>query len=113
MTGLVPYLLLPGTARAALTRYAEIFGGELALHSYADFGRDDGPADAIAHGVLSGPAVQRIVESPLREVVVTNSIAPTPEVLASGKIRVISIAKLLAEAIRRIHNSDSVSSLFV
>jgi PhnB protein len=55
MTGLVPYLLLPGTARAALTRYAEIFGGQLALHSYADFGRDDGPADAIAHGILSGP----------------------------------------------------------
>jgi PhnB protein len=54
MTGLVPYLLLPGTARAALTRYAEIFGGELTLHSYEEFGRDDGPADAIAHGTLSG-----------------------------------------------------------
>jgi ribose-phosphate pyrophosphokinase len=77
---------------------------------------DKGAKSVVAcatHGVLSGPAVQRIVESPLREVVVTNSIAPTPEVLASGKIRVISIAKLLAEAIRRIHNSDSVSSLFV
>jgi PhnB protein len=55
MTGLVPYLLLPGTARAALTRYAEIFGGELVLHSYAEFGRDDGPGDAIAHGMLDGP----------------------------------------------------------
>ncbi len=55
MAGLTPYLLLPGTAREALTRYHEIFGGELELNSYADFGRDDGPADAIAHGSLRGP----------------------------------------------------------
>lgn len=54
MAGLVPYLLLPGTAREALTRYHAIFGGELTLNSYADFQRDDGPADAIAHGVLTG-----------------------------------------------------------
>ena len=65
------------------------------------------------HGVLSGPAVQRIEESPLEQVVVTNSIAPSPETRASKKIRYISIARLLGEAIRRIHNSDSVSSLFV
>ena len=55
MAGLVPYLMLPGTAREALTHYHEIFGGELQLNSYADFGRDDGPADAIAHGQLTGP----------------------------------------------------------
>jgi len=65
------------------------------------------------HGVLSGPAVQRIMDSPLSEVVVTNSIAPSLEVASCPKIRFISIARLLAEAIRRIHNSDSVSSLFV
>lgn len=65
------------------------------------------------HGVLSGPAVQRIEESPLEQVVVTNSIAPSAETRASKKIRYISIARLLGEAIRRIHNSDSVSSLFV
>jgi ribose-phosphate pyrophosphokinase len=65
------------------------------------------------HPVLSGPAVQRIVASPLAEVVVTNSIPLTPEAKASGKIRPISIARLLGEAIRRIHHSDSVSSLFV
>jgi ribose-phosphate pyrophosphokinase len=63
--------------------------------------------------VLSGPAVQRIEESPLEQVVVTNSIAPSAETRASKKIRYISIARLLGEAIRRIHNSDSVSSLFV
>jgi len=54
MTGLTPYLHLPGTARAALSFYRDVFGGELVLHSYADFGRDDGPADAIAHGMLQG-----------------------------------------------------------
>ena len=65
------------------------------------------------HGVFSGPAIQRIQESPLTECVVTNSIAPSEEARACPKIRVISIGRLLGEAIRRIHNSDSVSSLFV
>jgi ribose-phosphate pyrophosphokinase len=65
------------------------------------------------HGVLSGPAVQRIEESPLEEVVVTNSILPSEEARNSKKIKFLSIARLLGEAIRRIHNSDSVSSLFV
>jgi ribose-phosphate pyrophosphokinase len=65
------------------------------------------------HGVLSGPAVQRIEQSPLAEVVVTNSVPLSEEARACKKIRVLSIARLLGEAIRRIHNSDSVSSLFV
>jgi ribose-phosphate pyrophosphokinase len=65
------------------------------------------------HGVLSGPAVQRITESPLEEVVVTNSIPPSEETKSCEKIKVLSIGRLLGEAIRRIHNSDSVSSLFV
>jgi ribose-phosphate pyrophosphokinase len=65
------------------------------------------------HGVLSGPAVQRIQDSPLDEVVVTNSIPLSDEARASKKIKTVSIARLLGEAIRRIHNSDSVSSLFV
>lgn len=65
------------------------------------------------HGVLSGPAVQRITESSLKEVVVTNSIGPSPETAGCPKIRFLSTASLLAEALRRIHNSDSVSSLFV
>jgi ribose-phosphate pyrophosphokinase len=66
-----------------------------------------------SHGVLSGPAVQRIVESPLEEVVVSNSIPPNKEALASKRVRYLSIGRLLGEAIRRIHNKDSVSSLFV
>ncbi|SDW09459.1 PhnB protein [Arthrobacter sp. cf158] len=48
------YISFPGTAREALGFYAEVFGGELALHTYQDFGRNDGPPGAIAHGTLSG-----------------------------------------------------------
>lgn len=65
------------------------------------------------HAVLSGPAIKRIGDSPLSEVVVTNSIPLTDVAKATGKFKVVSIARLMAEAIRRIHNSDSVSSLFV
>jgi ribose-phosphate pyrophosphokinase len=65
------------------------------------------------HAVLSGPAMDRIMDSPLSEVVVTNSIPLSPEAANSGRIKQISIARLLGEAIRRIHHSDSVSSLFV
>lgn len=54
MTRLTLYLHFPGTARDALTAYQGVFGGDLELHTFAEFGREDGPADAIAHGVLSG-----------------------------------------------------------
>lgn len=55
MTAPQLYVSFPGTAREALGFYAEIFGGELSLYTYAEFSRTDGPLDAIAHGVLSGP----------------------------------------------------------
>ncbi len=83
-----------------------------AARAVMDYGAKSVVACA-THGVLSGPAVQRIEESALTEVVVTNSIAPSDEAKACSKIRVLSIGRLLGEAIRRIHNSDSVSSLFV
>jgi len=54
MTGATPYFQFPGTARAALTRYQQIFGGELKTWDYGEFGRTDGPADAVAHGTLDG-----------------------------------------------------------
>jgi len=65
-----------------------------------------------SHGVLSGPAVERIAASPLTEVVVTDTIALSEAAKACSKIRQVSIARLLGEAIKRIHSSDSVSSLF-
>lgn len=70
-------------------------------------------AACATHGVLSGQAVKRIADSPLSEVVITNSIPLTEDAKLMPKFKVVSIARLLAEAIRRIHNSDSVSSLFV
>jgi PhnB protein len=54
VTSPLVYLSFPGTAREALGFYADVFGGELSLHTYEDFGRSDGPPDAIAHGVLDG-----------------------------------------------------------
>jgi ribose-phosphate pyrophosphokinase len=64
------------------------------------------------HAVLSGPAVERIEASPLREVVVTNTI-PTENACRSSKIKCLSVAKLLAEAILSIHDETSVSKLFI
>lgn len=61
------------------------------------------------HGVLSGDAVSRIETSPLKKVFITDSI---PRKKTSPKIEVISIASLLAEAIKRSHNNESISSLF-
>jgi len=62
------------------------------------------------HPVLSGPALDRIKSSPLEEVVVTNSI---PVARRSAQITVLTVAPLLGEAIRRIHDEESVSTLFV
>ncbi|KQQ01621.1 hypothetical protein ASG06_13430 [Rathayibacter sp. Leaf185] len=53
--GAVPYLFLPGSAREALSFYGSVFGGELELHTRAEFGRQDGSPEAIAHGSLRGP----------------------------------------------------------
>jgi ribose-phosphate pyrophosphokinase len=64
------------------------------------------------HPVLSGPAIPRIEGSPLEKVIVTNSIPLGPD-RRHAKITVLSVAPLLAEAIRRIHDVDSGSTLFV
>jgi ribose-phosphate pyrophosphokinase len=65
------------------------------------------------HAVLSGPAVERITKSPIRELVVTNSIPLRDDGVSCGKIRVLSIAPLLARGIRSIHEGGSISTLFV
>jgi ribose-phosphate pyrophosphokinase len=64
------------------------------------------------HGVLSGKAVERIAGSKLKSMVVTDSIEPTPLMKTCANLRTISIAPLLGEAMRRINNEASVSSLF-
>ncbi len=55
MTAPTPYLHFPGSAREALTFYQGVFGGELTVHTRADFGATDGDLDAVAHGILDGP----------------------------------------------------------
>jgi len=65
------------------------------------------------HPVLSGPAVERIENSNLDELVVTDTIPLREEARRSSRIRQVSIAELLAETVRRINNDESVSSLFM
>jgi len=65
------------------------------------------------HAVLSGPAVERITESKLKEVVVSNSIPLSREAAGCGKIRQLSVAPLLARAVQSIHEETSVSALFL
>jgi ribose-phosphate pyrophosphokinase len=65
------------------------------------------------HGVFADEAVQKIIEAPIEQVVTTNSIPLSPEGQACPKIKVLSVAKLLGEAIRSIHAETSVSKLFI
>ena len=76
----------------------------------------NGAARVIAcavHGVLSGPAIDRIEKSPIDKMIVTNTIPLTAAGQACGKIVVLSVARLLGQAIKSIHEETSVSSLFV
>ena len=77
----------------------------------------DAGAEAVfaccTHPVLSGPEIERVRGSVLEELVVTNSIPLRPEAQQTDKIKVLSIAPLMGEAIRRIHHEESISSLFV
>ena len=65
------------------------------------------------HAVLSGPAVERIKESVLETLIVTDSIPLREDAASVEKIQVVSVAGILGEAIKRIHDDDSVSSLFI
>ncbi len=65
------------------------------------------------HGVLSGPAIDRINASDIEEVVITDTIPLGEKAALTSKIKVLSIAGLLAETVKRIHEDESVSSLFV
>ena len=67
---------------------------------------------AITHPILSGPALKRVAESSLSELIVTDTIPLRPEAVDHAKIKVVSVARHIGEAIRRINNEESVSSLF-
>ena len=85
------------------------------LCNAADALKEAGATDVaayITHGVLSGKAVERVNSSSLRKLIITDSIQPSQSALDSDKIRVLPIAPLLGEAINRIADESSVSSLF-
>jgi ribose-phosphate pyrophosphokinase len=85
-----------------LCKAAEVLieNGAKEVHSY------------ITHGVLSGPAVERITNSVMKSLVITDTIAPTPEVLKASNIRIVPTAPMFAQAILNTWNGTSVSSLF-
>lgn len=66
---------------------------------------------ACTHGILSGPAIERIAKSPIQELVITNTI-PLPKEKQIDKIKVVSIAPLFAETIKRIHEKQPLGELF-
>ena len=66
----------------------------------------------VSHGVLSGKACERVEGSVLTELVITDTIEASGTVKAAGKVRQVSVAPLIGEAIRRIANEESVSKLF-
>jgi ribose-phosphate pyrophosphokinase len=77
--------------------------------------REAGATEVFAcctHPVLSGPAIERVEKSIMKELIVTDTIPLSPQARACSKVRVLSLAQLLAEAIRRTHNEESISSLF-
>ena len=65
------------------------------------------------HGVLSGAAMKKIDDSPIKELIITDTINQKDRQVMSGKIKVLSVASILGEAVKRIHDEDSVSSLFI
>ncbi len=83
-----------------------------AAHAIINAGASSVSACA-SHAVFSGKAIQRITESPLSHVVVTNTIPLDEAGAACQKVRVKSVGRLLGEAIKRIHHGDSISSLFM
>jgi len=89
-------------------------GGTLvkSAHALKEKGADKVYA-CCAHGVFAGDAIKKISAAPLEQVVATNSIPLSPGAEHCGKIQVLSVAKLLADAIRSIHEETSVSKLFI
>ena len=67
----------------------------------------------ITHPVLSGPAIERLENSSIDELIVTNSIPLTPDAKKCSKIRVISLANVIAECIKRLSNEESLSEMFL
>jgi ribose-phosphate pyrophosphokinase len=95
--------------------FDDIIDGGGTLGNAAEALMKDGASEVsayVSHGVLSGGSVERIEASALKEVVVTDTIDGPDHVRGSKKVRYVSVAPLIGEAIRRIANEESVSKLF-
>jgi len=95
--------------------FDDIIDGGATLAGAAAALAEQGAAEVsayVTHGVLSGEATERVKASVLKELVITNSIEAPERVISCEKIRVVSVAPLIGEAIRRIANEESVSKLF-
>ena len=85
--------------------------GDLGLRPHRPFHRAHVPVDLSESPVFSGPAVERLASAPIKECIVTNTI-PLDMSKMPSNIKQISVAPLLAQAISRIHDDESISSLF-
>jgi ribose-phosphate pyrophosphokinase len=65
------------------------------------------------HAVLSGPAIERVEGAPLTELVVSDTIKLSDQAAQCAKVRVLSVASLVAEAVKRVHTGESISTLFL
>jgi ribose-phosphate pyrophosphokinase len=83
-----------------------------AAQALTDSGASRVLASAV-HGVLSGPAMERIEAAPIDRLVITNTVPLTADKARCEKVVVLSVARLLAQAVRSIHEETSVSKLFV
>ena len=82
----------------------------------ADALKEHGAGKVVAyatHAVLSGPAIDNLTQSQIDEIVVTDTIPLSETAQGCGKIRQLSVANMLAETIRRIHEEESVSSIYM
>jgi ribose-phosphate pyrophosphokinase len=86
-----------------LVEAAKLLKGKGALDIYV----------AATHPILCGPALERLADAPIKQITVTDTVPLSQEAKDLGKIKVLSVAPLLGEAIRRIHKDESVSSLFI
>ncbi len=82
-----------------------------AAHALLDNGAT-GVVAVTTHGVLSGPAIERIVSSKLEEIIITDTIEVSKDICSISKIKVLSVASIFATSIERIHRKESISSLF-
>jgi ribose-phosphate pyrophosphokinase len=108
--------VIGGVAGRTCLLQADIIDTAGTIQKAATALKDNGAERVFAcavHGVLSGPAIERIEKAPIDQLIVTNSIPLSPAAQQCKKIVVLSVARLLGQAIRNIHEETSVSSLFV